>query len=167
MLILYFISVLIHILVAAIWFGGSVLIVVLYQQESKTINAFSSDSSYHYSMIQAFRRLSWICFFLLFVTGLYNLFVRGYNWYDLFSSEFWVGYFGETLMIKLVLFVGVLASAIVNDYILKNLMAGKLHVKTEETIRLFDRSLFLIRANLVLGFCIIICAVMLVRGRPW
>ena len=118
-------------------------------------------------MIQAFRKLSWVCFFLLFVTGLYNLFVRGYSWYDLFSSEFWVGYFGETLLVKLVLFAWVLTSAIVNDYLLRNLIAGKLYIKTEETIRLFQRSLFLLRANLVLGFCILICAVMLVRGRPW
>ncbi|KAB2879297.1 CopD family protein [bacterium] len=167
MLILYFISVTIHILFAAIWFGGSVLVILLYQHESKSINYFRSDSSNNYSMIQAFRKLSWVCFFLLFVTGLYNLFVRGYSWYDLFSSEFWVGYFGETLLVKLVLFAWVLTSAIVNDYLLRNLIAGKLYIKTEETIRLFQRSLFLLRANLVLGFCILICAVMLVRGRPW
>ncbi|MBL7994933.1 CopD family protein [bacterium] len=167
MLALYFISVFVHILMATIWLGGSVLVILLYQREIKNGNHGSSDLSNHYLKIQTFRRLSWICFFILFVTGLYNLFVRGYNWYDLFGSEFWLGYFGETLMVKLLLFTGVLACAAVNDFLLRNLNTGKPYIQSEETIRLNKKSFLLLRLNLVLGFCILFCAVMLVRGRPW
>ena len=76
-----------------------------WQKSMNAPSAQKADLPDSYPILLTFRKLTWICLFVLFVTGLYNLFVRGYNWYDLVGAEFWQGYLGETLMVKLLLFL--------------------------------------------------------------
>lgn len=161
MLIPYFISVFLHIFAAAVWLGGTVLIILWYRKEKNR----GIQDSFHYSCLPAlFSNLTWVVFFILLVTGLYNLFVRGYSWYDLIRSEFWQGYFGETLMVKLILFCGVLVSTAVNHSYLKKIFAEQ---NSDAADKIKQRALVVSYLSLVLGLCILFCAIMLVRGRPW
>ena len=114
-----------------------------------------------------FRPITWICFFLLMVTGLYNLFVRGYSWHDLFGSDFWDGYFGGTLEVKLFLFFGILLSSAVNDFYIRDLIVVKREARPDHINKLQKSSLLFLGINMVLGFGVLFCAIMLVRGRPW
>ena len=161
MLIPYFVSVFLHIFTAAVWLGGTVLIILWYRKERNR----GIQDSLHYSGLPAlFSNLTWVVFFVLLVTGLYNLFVRGYSWYDLIGSEFWQGYFGEALMVKLILFCGVLVSTAVNYFQLRKLFTEQ---NGDAADKLKQRALVVLFLSLVLGLCILFCAIMLVRGRPW
>lgn len=154
MLIPYFISVFLHIFAAAVWLGGTVLVILWYRNATDSRKALPV----------VFTNLTWLVFFILLVTGLYNLFVRGYSWYDLIGSEFWQGYFGETLMVKLITFCGVLVSTGVNHVYLRKIFTEQ---NGDAADKLKQKALVVSYLSLTLGLCILFCAIMLVRGRPW
>lgn len=161
MLIPYFVSVFLHIFSAAVWLGGTVLIIWWYR---KGRNRGTQDLLHYCELPVVFTNLTWLVFFILLVTGLYNLFVRGYSWYDLIGSEFWQGYFGETLMVKLIIFCGVLVFTGVNHVFLKKIFAEQ---NGDAADKLKQKALVVSYLSLTLGLCILFCAIMLVRGRPW
>ena len=83
------------------------------------------------------------------------------------GAEFWKGYFGETLMIKLLLFCGILVSSLINDFNIRKMLIPKSVHTSAEFTQLKKKSRCLLNINMVLGIGILLCAIMLVRGRPW
>lgn len=167
MLIPYFISVFIHIFCAVAWLGGSILFILLWQKRRNASQFQSRDSRSFYLTLLTFLRITWICLFVLFVTGLFNLFVRGYSWYDFADMVFWEGYFGETLLMKLLLFSGILICAAINGSFAKKILLIKEDMNSDETNKFQKKILWMIKINLLLGLGVLFCAIMLVRGRPW
>jgi len=167
LLIAYFISVFIHILSATVWLGGSVLAMILHQKEMQTPGYKSGEARQIIALWTVCRNITWLCFFLLIVTGLYNLFVRGYSWHDLIGSEFWNGYLGNTLRVKLFLFSGILLSSLVNNFYVKDLIEANGEARLDRLDMPQKKLLFLLGTNLILGFGVLFCAIMLVRGKPW
>ncbi len=160
MLISYFISVFVHILSAVVWLGAVVMSVSVLRR------AGSLDGTEYLEYLRNFRWINRTALFSLTVTGLYNLFARGYTWFDLVDPVFWNGYFGETLMIKLIVFSTVLTSAISMDMAIGNVLIRSESVGkgAELCRRRFSMGLTF---NLIGGVLILFCAIMLVRGRPW
>lgn len=127
----------------------------------------NEDLSRQNFLLLSYRTLVWFSFFVLSVTGLYNLFVRGYSWYDLIGAEFWRGYFGETLAVKLILFCGVLTGQALAHFYIGKLSADNKHHTTDKILSLKQRLRLVLYFTLALGLGVLFCAIMLVRGRPW
>jgi putative copper resistance protein D len=168
MLVFYFISVFFHIVSAMIWVGGLVFFVLVMvplvrQEEYKGI----APGIVHWVGLR-FRFWGWVCLSALVISGLFNLFVRGFGWADLLDGALWHGYFGETLAIKLI-FAGIIffLSAIHDFYIgpkATNLWQQDLQ---QESFRFRRAASWIGRINLLLSLCVVFLAIMLVRGKPW
>lgn len=143
---------------AAFWLGAAVMSVFV------LLRTGSFSGTEIPAFLLSFRLINRTVLFSLIVTGLYNLFARGYSWFDLADPVFWGGYFGETLMVKLILFSAVLISSVIID-----LAIAKIIIETgEKNEELWRRRLSLaLGLNLIFGAAILFCAIMLVRGRPW
>jgi copper resistance protein D len=166
LLISYFLSVFIHILSAVIWLGATVMVLLSVKKNHVISTMGFTNGQEVLPTLYVFRWIARICFFALFVTGLYNLFVRGYSWFDLADIVFWQGYFGETLMIKLLLFTAIVILSGFSDHAIGKLLYDNTKLEPAAA-RLLNSILTIAKINLLIGLLVLFCAIMLVRGRPW
>ncbi len=148
MLAIYCLSVFIHLLSAAAWFGGLMLLVV-------TGETNAAPPGFRATLLRTHRFWSWMSLVLLMATGTFNLSARGFSLADLWNGLVWQGPFGEVLAVKLGAVILVLGLSAARDLVridsdLTERLAGVVNV-----------------VLLLLGLAIFACAVMLIRGRPW
>lgn len=98
-----------------------------------------------------FRPWAWFSLLTSVATGILNLMARGYGWNDVWNGVLWKGGFGETLAVKMVL---------VTTQIIILIFIGYARIAA-------NRLPAFIKALLIVGVAIIMCAVFLIRGRPW
>ncbi len=168
MLTIYFIAVFLHIVSAMVWVGGLVFFVLVMvpfvrQEEYKGIAP---------GIVQwvglRFRFWAWVCLFLLVITGLFNVFARGFGWADLIDGTLWSGHFGETLAIKLLLAGIIFILSSIHDFYI-----GPKATRLWSENRVLESHKFRLaaswigRVNLILSLGVVFLAIMLVRGKPW
>jgi len=112
------------------------------------------------------RTIGWVCFGLFIVTGTFNLGVRGYTWSDLWDGSLFAGPFGETLALKLAIFLVILILSAIHDFYVgpqasKRMQADPHSVKAQQLRRTAS---WLGRVNLLLALVVVLLGVMLVRG---
>lgn len=163
---IYLVSVWLHICAAAVWIGGMVFFVIvlvplLRQPELRG----RSGSILHWIGIR-FRTVGWVSFGVLIATGIFNLYVRGVRFDDLFSKSFWSSDFGSVLAVKLVLVAAILILSALHDFVigpratrLLRECPGSVHAT-----RLRGTARWIGRANLLLALAVVALAVALVRG---
>jgi putative copper export protein len=137
MLIAYFVSVFLHLVSAAVWFGGMFMAVI----------SGARDAGWR----REHRFWSWLSLTLLIVTGTFNLAARGYAWSDMWTGPLWQGHFGNVLAAKLVSLLLIVVLSVSRD-------------RSEDNESKKRALNFLL---LTLGLVVLGCAVMLIRGNPW
>ena len=143
---IYLASVCLHVLAAMTWVGGMVIFVAAVMpyfrnQDDKAREAFLQWFG------ARFRTLSWGCFAILAVTGLFNLWMRGVRIEDFLRAEWRGTAFGHLVLVKLALVVLAVATAALHE-----------RPATRRQARWLGRSL------LLFGLAIVAVAVMLVRA---
>ena len=142
----YLASVCLHVLAAMTWVGGMVVFVAAVMpyfrhQDDKAREAFLQWFG------ARFRTLSWSCFAILAVTGVFNLWMRGVRIEDFLRAEWRGTAFGHLVLVKLALVVLAVATAALHE-----------RPATRRHARWLGRSL------LLFGLAIVAVAVMLVRA---
>ena len=164
--ILYFISVLIHILSAIIWVGGMfflilILIPVLRNPEYKSI-----FSTLFRRIGVRYRLIGWISLILLIVTGSVNLAYRGYGFSDLWTGLIFKGTFGHILLQKLIIVGLVLLLSVIHDFWLGPRTTALIRKDPTSPEAKQSRTIasWLGRINFIMALLVVALAVMLVRG---
>ena len=116
-------------------------------------------------LARRFRNISWICFCILIVTGIYNLAYR-YGWSVLNDSAFWQTSVGYAFGLKLMTVLAILVLSAVHDFIIgpRATEAMRVNPLSPESQRLRKRAASIGRATLVLALITIALGVIMVRG---
>jgi uncharacterized membrane protein len=166
--VLYLISVWLHLLAMAVWAGGMIfLALVLVPVVRLPAAQGSAGQLLHYTGTR-FRAVGWTCLALLGLSGIVNLGYRGYGWADLLTGQLWQGPFGHILGGKLLLVAVVLVLSAIHDFRDGPRATRLLQEKpgSPEALRARARASWFGRINLLLALAIIMLGVMLVRGGP-
>lgn len=166
---LYLLSVWIHILAATLWIGGLffiVLVVVPWLRRggegAVDPGAFLRDTG------ERFRSVGWLCFGLLFLTGVFNLWIRGVRLEPLADPAWWSSPLGVAVGLKLVAFAIVIAVSVVHDFVLGPRATHVMRTApgSDEALRLRRQASYLGRLNGLLALVLVALGVVIVRGWP-
>ena len=168
---LYLLSVWTHVIAATLWVGGLffiVLVVVPWLRRgakagSVDAGAFLRDTG------ERFRAVGWLCFGLVFVTGAFNLWVRGVRLEHLVDGAWWTAPFGSAVGLKLLAFLLVIVVSLVHDFGVGPAATAALRddPRSERAAKLRRQASLLGRLNGVLALVLVALGVVIVRGWPW
>lgn len=163
---MYHLSVFIHILSAIFWIGGMLFTAVVLVPASRHKLLKNKKGRFFTLIGKKFSRISWLLFIALAITGITNLLARGYTISNLMTTDFWNGYLGSILFIKLLLFGIVLIISGVHDFYAGPKAAQLMDDKrgSDKAKQMRKLSSWLGRLNLLLGLGILYYALRLVRG---
>lgn len=113
---LYLISVWLHILAAMAWIGGMLFLGFVLVPVIRKPPLRDHATLLLYRTGLRFRQVGWIAFTTLVITGLVNLYVRGYGWTNLWEGTWWQGAWGHALAAKLLFVTAVLILSAVHDF---------------------------------------------------
>ena len=167
-MLLYQLSVYLHILSAIIWIGGMFFLALVVVPVTRGLPPQQRVALFG-AVGRRFRTVGWICIAVLLVTGTVNLAYRGVTWTNLFTAELWGSPFGTTLALKLALVALMLGLDIYHDFVLgpRSLRLAAAGHAPQDAERLRKRASMLGRAEAVLALVVLALAIMLVRGRPF
>jgi putative copper export protein len=164
---LYFVSVWLHILAATIWIGGMLFLVLV------VVPWLRRGGRAHAAVLLRetggrFRNVGWACFVVLAVTGTFNLWIRGVRPGDFLRAEWLESPFGRAVLVKLSLFMLVLATSVVHDFIVgpRATDAIERDARSADAARLRGHASWLGRINVLLALLLLAVAIVLVRGWP-
>ena len=165
---IYLLSVWLHILAAITWVGGmfTLLLVVvpwLRRGDRAQAAAMLRDTG------PRLRDIGWICFALLAVTGIFNLWVRGVR-LSSFGSPAWLASpFGRAVLWKVSVFGLILLVSAAHDFILgpRAAIAVVADPQSAQAQRMRRAASYLGRLNALLALLVIALAIALVRGLPF
>ncbi len=159
MVVLYYISVWLHILSAAVWIGGTVfLILVLVPMVRRSEYRSIGAAVIHWTGMR-FRWVGWLCLSLLLLTGIFNLAYRGRLWDDTLDVVFTV---------KLFFFIVIFILSALHDFSIgpRATSLWQENPGSSEGIRLRRKASRIGRLNLILGLVMVALGIVLVRGTP-
>jgi copper resistance protein D len=168
MFTLYLVSVWIHVMAATIWFGGLFFLMLV------VVPWLRSGASGEPAMLLRgtagrFRSVAWACFAILFVTGAFNLWMRGVTLASFADAGWLASPFGGVVVAKLVVFLVLIALSARHDFVVgpKAVAAIQQAPQSPEAARLRREASLHGRVNALLALLLVALAVMIVRGRPW
>ena len=161
---LYLLSVWLHILAAAAWIGALVFIAAVLVPTLRRAGDDTLRATVLRASGPALRRLGWVCFALLVVTGVVNLAGRGFTFADA-GWRLWQGPFGLAFSLKMGLFAIVLVLSALHDF-RWGPRAAAATAGSAEALRLRRIATRVGRVNLLLALAIVLLATFLVRGWP-
>lgn len=161
---LYLISVWLHILAAATWLGGIsflvfVLVPWLRKGEPAQVRTVLQETG------TRFRTVGWICFVILATTGTFNLWMRGVRLAHFVERDWLTSPFGRTVLVKLVVFVLILATSVAHDFFLGP-RALAYAPGSPEALRHRRHASILGRLNALFALLVVALGVAVVRGIP-
>lgn len=161
----YYAVVTIHVLTALFWLGGMFFLAVIGAPLLRSVEPPELRQRLFRDMGLRFRSAGWIAISILVVTGVINLYYRGWlQWDNVWaSSAFWRSGVGHSLACKLIAVATMIVVSAVHDFILGP-AAGRQKPGSPAAIASRRRAAYLARANAVLGIIIVIAAVRLARG---
>ena len=160
---LYYASVTVHVLAAMLWLGGMLFVAAVAAPVLRTVEPDLRRTLYD-RLGYRFRSIGWACIAILLVTGLANLWYRGFLGWDLLrDAAFWAATFGRALAWKLAM-VGVMVVASALDDFWLGPAAGRHAPGTPDAVRLNRAASLLARLNAVAGIILIVVAARLARG---
>lgn len=167
---LYLTSVWIHIIAATIWIGGLFFLVLVVVPWLRGGGAGAVDAGTFLRQTgERFRSVGWICFGLVLLTGVFNLWVRGVRPAHLVDAAWWTSDFGSAAGLKLLAFALVIGVSWIHDFQVgpRATEAIRRDPRSDETAALRRRASLLGRVNGVLALVLVALGVVLVRGWPW
>jgi uncharacterized membrane protein len=168
MRVLYELSVLIHILAVCAWMGGTIfLIAVVLPVVRQPDTAPKAPLLIHRTGV-LFRRLAWISFATLALTGVLSLVFRGLS-AQLLVPRFWSTGFGQILATKLALVAVIVGLAVYHDFAVgpKATRVWRQDPTSPQAKALRRQATWIGRLNMLLGLVVMALAVALVRGWPF
>ena len=165
---LYIVSVWLHVIAATIWLGGMLFLVLVVvpwlRREGRAQGVtFLRETG------ARFRVVGWSCFAVLLVTGTFNLWMRGVRLPDFLRDEWRATPFGRAVLWKLGLFILILLMSIVHDFVVGPGATRALarDPRSPEAERWRRAASLMGRTSVVLALCVVMLAVILVRGWPF
>lgn len=162
---MYYTVVTIHVLAALFWLGGMFFLAVIGAPLLRSIEPPELRQRLFRELGMRFRFAGWIAIGILLITGVLNLYYRGWLRWDgvLGARAFWHTLAGHALACKLIAVTAMLVVSGIHDFILGP-AAGRLQPGSPRAIAFRRHAAHLARANAVLGIVIVIAAVVLTRG---
>lgn len=162
-LIVYPISVTIHVLAAMFWLGGMFFLAVVGAPALRGLDPVLRRRLFK-EIGERFRSASWVVIGILLATGILNLHFRGLLRPALTGGgDFWFGPAGRMLAWKLALVGAMLAIASLHDFWLGP-KSGTLTPGSPEHERVRRTVVWLGRANALIGVLLVYVATRIVRG---
>ncbi len=163
----YFLTVLLHILAAAVWIGGMVFLGVGILPLLRHPQIQPLRATVLHLVGLRLRVLGWASLLVLLVTGILNLGARGYGWGDLLTGKIWEGDFGRTLMEKVISFFLLVLLNAVHDFWVGP-KASQLSQQGSAAVERWRKAaMWLGRITLLISLWMVALGIMLVRGRPF
>lgn len=159
----YLVSLLFHILSAMIWLGGMIFYVIVVMPVIRNPKVKEQKLTLLQLTALQFRKISYILFLLLFVSGLGMLYTKGYLVQGQFVS-FFTSNIGYMFSLKIGLFLLLFLSSLYHDFV----SGPKTFVFLENDPVMFERyrklSGFFGRFNLLLSLGITVLGILVSRG---
>ena len=172
-MILYQLSVFLHILSAVIWIGGMLFLALVVVPVTRPLPP-GERAALVGAVGRRFRAVGWACIAVLLVTGVVNSAYRGITPENLFTAALWSSPFGTTLALKLGVVAVMLALSVYHDFVIGPRSVRVLEQATvpgsaalAEAGRLRRLASIVGRAEASLALVVLVLAIMLVRGVPW
>jgi copper resistance protein D len=177
-MILYQLSVFVHILSAIIWIGGMLFVALVVVPATRSLPP-SERAALFSTVGRRFRTVGWVCIGALLVTGVVNVAYRGVTWENLFTIALWGSPFGVTLALKLGVVAIMLGLSAYHDFVigprsvrLSSGPAGRSAMASSDgrlaAAQRARRAASLIgRVEAILALIVLALAIMLVRGVPF
>ena len=169
-MIVYQLSVFLHILSAVIWIGGMLFLALVVVPTTRGLPP-SERAALFGAVGRRFRGVGWACIGVLIVTGAINMAYRGVTWENLFSATLWASPFGTTLALKLGVVAVMLALSVYHDFVIGprsvRLLQQAAGHGLEEAARIRRRASIVGRLEAILALVVLTLAIMLVRGTPF
>lgn len=161
----YYINVTIHVIAAMLWLGGMFFLGVVGAPVLRSIEPPALRQRLFQELGSRFRRVGWIAIAVLIVTGIVNLYFRGWlHWSGVLGSvAFWRTSVGHALAAKLTSVALMVTISATHDFV-HGPRAGRAAPGSPEAIALRKRAALLGRVNAGLGVLVVIAAVRLARG---
>jgi copper resistance protein D len=162
---LYLVAVWLHLLSMAVWLGSMLFMALVLVPALRKKEDPRRRSELIGETGERLRRVAWIAFAVLLLTGIVQLGGRGFAWRDVFG-RLWLGPLGHILAWKLGAFALVVALSAIHDFWLgprstRAALAGPEGQRAERARRLAS---WMGRLNVLLGLLIVLLAVLYVRG---
>ena len=159
----YLFNVSIHVLAAMLWLGGMFFLAVVGGPVLRGVDPPELRQRLFQLLGERFRTLGWIAVSVLLVTGVINLWFRGWlRWDVLGSGAFWRTGTGTALALKLGAVTIMVVSSAVHDFWLGP-RAGLAAPGSPEALRYRRQAALLARGNAVVGLVLLFAAVRLAR----
>lgn len=161
---LYYLNVTIHVLAAMLWLGGMFFLGAVGAPVLRAIEPPPVRQRLFQELGSKFRRVGWIAISVLVVTGVLNLYFRGWlHWSVLGSASFWRTSLGHALAAKLTFVILMITISAIHDFA-HGPRAGLATPGSPEAIAFRKRAAMLARVNAALGVLLVVAAVRLARG---
>ena len=162
---LYWLSVTLHVLAALLWLGGMFFLGLVGAPALRAVEPPALRQRLFHDLGVRFRGVGWGAIAVLVVTGLANMYYRGWlRWSGVLdSAAFWRTGVGHALSGKLVAVAAMIVVSALHDFVLGP-AAGRATPGSADAIRLRRRAALFARANALLGVAIVVAAVRLARG---
>ena len=161
----YYVNVTLHVLAAMLWLGGMLFLGLVGAPVLRGVEPAHLRQRLFHELGLRFRAVGWWAIGVLLVTGLVNLYYRGWlRWSGVLGAvDFWHTARGHALCLKLVAVAAMLIVSAVHDFVLGP-RAGRATAGSARAIQLRRRAALLARINALLGVLVIATAVRLARG---
>lgn len=162
---LYYVNVSIHVLAAMLWLGGMFFFGVVGAPVLRSIDSPPVRQRLFQELGSRFRRVGWCAIAVLLVTGVFNLYFRGWlHWNGVFGSpSFWRTSVGHALAGKLTAVTLMISISAIHDFV-HGPGAGRAAPGSPTAIAMRTRAARLARANAIVGILLVLAAVRLARA---
>jgi copper resistance protein D len=157
----YYAVVTVHVLSAFVWLGGMLFLGLVGAPALRAVEPPALRQRLFQDIGTRFRSVGWIAIAILVVTGVANLWYRGWLG-ELPNADFWRTATGRALAAKLACVTVMIATSAVHDFALGP-AAGKSKPGSPEAVRLRRQAARLARVNAIVGVLLVIAAVRLAR----
>jgi uncharacterized membrane protein len=162
---LYYANVTVHVLAAMLWLGGMLFLGVVGAPVLRKLEPSALRQQLFRQFGEGFRHVAWGTIAVLIVTGVANLYFRGWLHWDavLAAPAFWRTAPGRAFAVKLVTVTLMLAVSAAHDFIYGP-RASQLVPDSAAATVFRRRASWLARVNALLGVAVVIAAVLLARS---
>jgi copper resistance protein D len=177
-MIVYQLSVFVHIVSAIIWIGGMLFTALVLVPATRGLPP--GDRAELFGTIgRRFRTVGWACIAALVASGGVNLAYRGVTWESLFTGALWGSPFGVTLALKLGVVAVMLGLSVYHDFAIgprsvrlasesagrsASVSAAGPSIAAQRARRVAS---LIGRVETILALVVLALAIMLVRGVPY
>ncbi len=160
----YHLSVTLHVLAAMLWLGGMMFLAVVGAPVLRQVDSAVLRAELFRKLGMQFRAVGWAAIVVLLVTGVTNLWLRGWLHSDsILTRSFWQASFGRMLLFKLIAVLTMLIIQASHDFH-HGPRAAQTVPGSPAALRFRRRAALFARVNALVGVALIYFAVRLARG---